>query len=198
MRTLFEGNLGISYRQFYISLHEDNVADDFDMDSYFVDQRNGLVGAAQDNFFFISAPWEVPVIRINVNLLDFPPDLDLNHDEIVEVSCIKGEDSWYLSQWGWEETHKLDIPNGSYRMRLSVAGYDLEYYDDTNEEPTPGQTYLFELWPAPKSLDQIVKQTSFQTKELHESLPITKDQNELKREEYFAAFNDNDPWWKFW
>lgn len=56
MMTLFDGLVNIHYRQFYITLHPDEVSDEFDMDGYFVGQTNGLIGAAQRDYFFSMHP----------------------------------------------------------------------------------------------------------------------------------------------
>jgi len=205
VKTLFDGPVNIHYSQFYISLHADDVDDDFDLDSYFIDQENGLVGAAQENYFFITAPSEVSVIKMTVRLLESPPEISEEYDEIVEVSSRKGAESWYLSEWAWERTHELPLPTADYRMRLSIAGFDLEYSEELQEaddeyweNPVEGQHFVIEFWPEKLKSDEIIKQTSVHAKHLHDTQPITKMLYEKKREEVNAMLEDDRPWWKFW
>ena len=156
-KILFKGNLGVDYTQFYIDNHND---DDLLPDEAFEDQGNGLCGASQKGKLFFVPGLHDGYIDLTVALFSQEPDIDDTFDEIVEVSLEVSEPTM-LCEWAHEETHDLDIPHGTYRVRYSLTGMDNEHDDDTDyESPLPSQKHAIQIWPSPLSQDKLIKATS--------------------------------------
>lgn len=143
------------------------------------------------------------MIRLTTNLLESEPEIRANYDDIVEVNAVKGDSDWYLSEWAWDEIHELAIPPDTYRLRLSVRGFDFEDQSVGSDQeyqvaPIENQHFLLEFYPSNVCSDSIIMQTSLSAKKFHSSNPITKIEYEAKRKEREAALMDDEPWWKLW
>ncbi|PSV27932.1 hypothetical protein [Photobacterium sp. GB-56] len=166
-QTLFSDNIFVSYSQFYIECEDPD--DSLLPSNPFHKQQNGLCGAAQsERLFFTAAPTD-SLINLEIELLDSKPEVDENFDEIVEVSFTRGAKDILLCEWAHEEEYPLNIPEGIYRVRYNIKGFELDYDYENIEEPEDdeellppldGQKYLIQFWPSDFKSDQILKKTS--------------------------------------
>ncbi|MFN3580732.1 MAG: hypothetical protein ACK4VV_09700 [Pseudomonas sp.] len=163
IKTLFSGNLGIEYGQFYIDVPElDDEEDYLDPDMAFQHQANGICGAAQSGKVFFITGIQNGVIAIDVALHGAEPPVDHTYEEIVEVSFERGRSAVSLCEWACEATHELELEQDTYRIRYSIIGMDKDYDDDDEycEAPVQGQRHLIQIWSAAAKQDSIIKQTS--------------------------------------
>jgi hypothetical protein len=92
-----------------------------------------------------------------VTLLDGAPnDPDDQWEDVVEVSLSipAGRGAGWMS-WAGETSGSLDVPAGSYRMRVNARGRDAGAEDEFAEDVV--DHYLLELWPASVDRDAIVR-----------------------------------------
>ncbi|MGH1461113.1 MAG: hypothetical protein ACRBB6_03665 [Neptuniibacter sp.] len=166
-RTLFSDNIFVSYSQFYIECEDPD--DSLLPSNPFHKQQNGLCGASQNERLFFTAAPKDSLISLDVELLEEEPLLDDNFDEVVEVSFKRGAENILLCEWAHEEEHPLDIPEGEYRVRYNIKGFDLDYDYENMEEPgdddellppLESQKYLIQFWPSPFRGDKIIKKSS--------------------------------------
>lgn len=173
MQNLYNSALGVEYGQFYIIPDEDNFdVDAWDPDSAFENQQNGLCGAAVNGHVFFVTGIQNGTISVDVQLCEACPELDESYEEITEVSLTVNTLPVFLSEWGSEETHQLDLAEGSYRLRYSIDGMNKDYDDEVEGEeywksPLPGQRHLIQLWACEPGADQILKQTTSVAKYWH-------------------------------
>ena len=175
MKTLYNSSLGIEYGQFYITPVADDFEEEDDLipDNAFEEQENGLCGAALRERIFFVVGIQNGKIAVDVQLHDSSPEVNDSFEEIVEVSIIRAEHKLHLCEWGWVNTHELDIPAGTYRLRYSIDGFENDYDPDIEDEeywesPLPRQKHLIQIWPSGASEDRILKQTTEQAKYWHE------------------------------
>ena len=159
VKKLFSGELAIEYGQFYVDF--DRNDDYLDPGDAFADQNNGLCGAAQSGGLFLVTGIQNGIAQVIVELLESAPPLDSSFQDIVEASFEAPQAQLLLCEWAHENTHQLDLPPGSYRVRYGVLGMDRDYGDDDDwESPVPGQRYLLQFWPGQVTGDEIVTSDS--------------------------------------
>lgn len=93
---------------------------------------------------------------MKIVLLETPPPVDAQWEDIVEVSMSvpEGAECGWMS-WAGETGGPLNIPPGTYRARMSARGRDAGQAGEFAEEAV--DFYLLELWPAPPTVDAIIK-----------------------------------------
>lgn len=165
MAILYSGNIGIDYGQFYIDIALDDEDEDddnyLDPEEAFDGQKNGICGAAQAGKLFFVTGIQGGVIAIDVEFHRGEPAIDDSYSEIVEVSFRRGETPVSLCEWGHEQTHRLDLPEGELRVRYCIDGMDKDYDEEADyEAPIPGQRHLVQIWKSEPEADSIVKHTS--------------------------------------
>lgn len=154
-RVLLDQIIYTDYGQFDLSWNEDGVFDG-DFDRSFQGQVNGLAGAANPNGVYVNLARRSGGSPIRMVLLDAAPGSDDGQwEDVVEVSITLPEGYEMIwSTWG-ENTGSIDIPPGSYRLRVSAKGRDEghmgEFAEGTVDE------YLLQLWPAPRQPDAILR-----------------------------------------
>ena len=163
--VLFSGNIGIEYGQFYIdvALEDEEEGDDdyLDPDGAFAGQKNGICGAAQAGKLFFVTGIQDGVASIDVELHVDKPAIDESFSEIVEVSFHRGKKPVSLCEWGHEQTHHLELPEGHYRVRYCIDGMDKDYEQNGDyEAPVPGQRHRVQFWRSAPEADSIFKHTS--------------------------------------
>lgn len=135
---------------------------DGDEERFFAGQVNGYVGAADAHGVFITLArrWGGSAVRIVVH--DDEPEADLEAwEDVVEVSSVVPEGAaprWaaFADMGGGD----LDLPAGSYRIRVNCHGRDQASSGMFDDDSEPVDRYLIEMWPAPVASDEILKETS--------------------------------------
>lgn len=144
------------YGQLDLSWGEDGFFDG-DFGRSYQGQINGLVGAANPYGVHVNLARRSGGSPVRVVLLDAAPESDDEQwEDVVEVSiAIPEGDEMVWSTWAGENTGPIDIPPGSYRLRVSAKGRDEghlgEFAEGTVDE------YLLQLWPAPWQPDAILR-----------------------------------------
>lgn len=162
-KVLFSGNLGIDYGQFYFDVadNEDEDDDFLDPDGAFDGQENGICGAAQAGKLFFVTGIQNGKIAIRVELHAAEPPIDQSYEEVVEVPFQRGKAPVSLCEWAHEETHELELPSGSHRVRYCIDGMGKDYDDDGDwEAPVPEQRHLIQIWSCNLKEDKVLKHTS--------------------------------------
>jgi hypothetical protein len=172
MSRVFEGLLGVSYRQAYVLTGE---MVNPDLNDAFRGQTNGLCGAAVRGALWLVTGLHSGHVGFTVDVLDAAPPIDDAWEEIVEVSLtIPSEDEDFeyddreiiyrdvvLAEWSGDECYLIPLSPGTYRVRYCARGMQLGRDRDTllsGEEPV--DFYLLAFWPAEAAPDCIIKQTS--------------------------------------
>ena len=155
------------YGQFDL-VWSDDYGFDGDFDRFFDNQVNGLAGAASGQGLYINLARRSGGSPVRIVLRQDAPaasEVDVWED-VVEVAVKiphDAEPSW--STWAGETSGPLDIPPGSYRVRVSArgrdAGADGEFADG------PVDFYLLEIWPALPEPDLIIRSTSANARYWH-------------------------------
>lgn len=155
MRTLYAGNLHVSYSQFY--LMTDMWSSD-DMQAVFAGQANGLCGAGLAGGLWLITGLHTGSVPVAVEEHDIAPPVEAGWQEIVEVSCVFGAPSAFL---GWDSGAMIDVPTGPLRVRYSATRMDEARAADVRGEDEPNlDRYLLQMWPAPPAPDAVLRQTS--------------------------------------
>jgi hypothetical protein len=133
---------------------------DGDFERNFAGQANGLVGAASGLGLYVNLARRSGGSPVRIVLEPEPAPADAGSwEDIVEVSIAippGAEVVWRA--WEGGDGGGLDLPSGTYRVRVSAFGRDSgregEFADGAVDR------YLLELWPAPVRPDEIIKSTS--------------------------------------
>lgn len=176
MNKLFNGNLNIEYGQFYFDVADNDVDLDDELlpDTAFEGQRNGLCGAAQQGKLFFVTGIQNGVISLDCELHEQEPEVNDEYQEIVEVSLVVGDEPISLCEWAHEETHKLNLSSGNYRVRYLIQGFDKDYDDEERdddsywESPLEGQSHRIQIWRGDVEQDRLVKHTTENARYWHE------------------------------
>lgn len=137
----------------------DDYGFDGDFERFFAGQSNGLVGAASGEGLYLNLARRSGGSPVRVVLHEEAPILDSDQEDIVEVSIsvpVGTQPRW--STWAGEESGPIDLPPGTYRVRISARGRDAGRDGEFAEGAV--DFYLVELWPAPVQPDAIIRRTS--------------------------------------
>jgi hypothetical protein len=97
---------------------------------------------------------------VRIVLLDDAPAPGADQwEDVVEVSTTVpagASPSW--STWAGDDSGPLDIPSGTYRVRINARGRDAGRDGEFAEGAV--DCYLLEIWPAPAQPDAIIRSTS--------------------------------------
>jgi len=166
-RILLDDVIKTDYGQFDLVWGGD-YGFDGDFDRFFDDQVNGLAGAASGQGLYINLARRSGGSPVRIVLLQDAPSVseaDVWEDGVEVAINIprNAEPSWCT--WAGEKSGPLDIPPGSYRVRVSArgrdAGADGEFADG------PVDFYLLEIWPAAPEPDLIIRSTSADARYWH-------------------------------
>lgn len=133
---------------------------DGDVERNFAGQVNGLVGAASGLCLYVNLARRSggSPVRIVLESEPAPADVD-SWEDIVEVSiAIPSDAAVVWSAWAGDDGGDLDLPSGTYRVRVSAFGRDAGREGESADGAV--DHYLLELWPAPVRPDAIIKSTS--------------------------------------
>lgn len=157
MRTLFSGDLHVSYSQFYVM--GENWSSE-DMDACFAGQVNGLCGAGVPGGLWLRTGLHTGLVAVAVERHDTAPPLGDDWEEIVEVSfdtvpslmLFNGSAAHHdVEGWG----------SGPHRVRYCAVRMDEGRAADVRFEDEPEiDRYLLQLWPAAPAPDAVLRQTS--------------------------------------
>lgn len=158
-RVLYDDVLETFYGQLDI-VWDESGGFDGDYDRFFTGQANGLVGAADAHGVYIGLARFSGGSPVRIVLEEDEPVVDATAwEDVVEVSTVVPDGAapaW--TTWAGEDRGDLDLPPGSYRVRVSARGRDDGAADEFAEGPV--DFYLVEFWPAPAAPDAVVRTTS--------------------------------------
>lgn len=157
VKAVFERDVGVHYGFVYL----DSGVEGWDQGGeQRAGQRNGLLGAAQPGFLYITTGMHTGLVPFRVEAHEVAPAIDGSCGEIVEASCDLRGPEITLSTFDGAAAFVLPR-NGPHRVRLSArdfeAGREQERYEP--DEPVR-DSYLVQMWPAPMAPDEILKVTS--------------------------------------
>ena len=126
-------------------------------DRFFANQENGLVGASDPHGVFLVLGRRSGGSSVRVVLLTEPPEGPGEcWEDVVEVSLdVPPGSAVRWSNWDSTAMGSLDLPSGSYRMRVSALGRDVGAADEFADGVV--DRYLLELWPAEPREDAILR-----------------------------------------
>jgi hypothetical protein len=130
---------------------------DGDADRFFANQVNGLVGAGDPNGIYLHLGRRSGGSQVRIALLTAEPaGPGEQWEDVVEVSLAvpPGREVQWMS-WAGETSGQLEVPAGSYRLRVSARGRDVGAADEFADGVV--DHYLLELWPAPRREDAILR-----------------------------------------
>lgn len=157
MTVAFDGLWSVAYSQAYV------VSDDEPPDPVraFVGQVNGLCGAGVPGALFLVTGRNTGKVGLRAEVVDGPPPLDPQWEEIVEVSFTALSDDVSLMDWH-ERMSSLPLRESvAYRVRYCARGMDAgKTYLGEPEIAEPLDHYLLVFWPARGEADRIVRRTS--------------------------------------
>ncbi|MFB9313913.1 hypothetical protein [Nocardioides plantarum] len=130
-------------------------------------QRNGLLGASGGDIVDIFSPALYGQYRVEVRELDRRPPVLSWCEDVVEVSYRHR--GGQLVMGGFEDDQQLGrLTEGSYRVRLCVEGLDRVVAETEEEEfQTYSSRWLFQLWPARRAPDRVLRVGSTFAEEAH-------------------------------
>ena len=123
-KTLLDQVIQTDYGQFDLVWAEPGGFDG-DFDRFFRGQMNGLVGAADPNGIYMNFARRSGGSPVKAVLREGQPETDESFQDIVEVSLTvppHAEVQWM--SWAAETSGTLDLPDGSYRLRVSARDRD--------------------------------------------------------------------------
>lgn len=160
MRTVYCGELHVSYGQFYVESRPDE--DDPDGPEPCAGQANGLCGAAVPGYLFLITGLHTGEVGLTVEVHDTAPALDAGWEDVVEVPFRPASGSTVVLPWGDGPLVSLDLPVADYRVRY--CGRDMDRAREDELAVLAGEAtadrYLLQFWPAAPRPDEIVRQTA--------------------------------------
>jgi hypothetical protein len=158
VRVLLDETIETDYGLFELCWGDYGFDGDFDRN--FAGQVNGLVGAASGLGLFVNLARRSGGSPVCIVLAPQAAPADVEAwEDIVEVSIAippGAEVVWRT--WAGENGGGVDLPSGTYRVRVSACGRDAGHRDEFADGAV--DRYLLELWPAPVRPDAIIQSTS--------------------------------------
>jgi hypothetical protein len=157
--VLLDQVVNTNYGQFTLEWGTSGETWDGDADRFFADQVNGWIGAAVDGVTVVVLARYGGGSAMRVELWSEEPAVDPVWEDIVEVSVrVREADGVGWGTWSWTESGVLDLAPGDYRLRANARGRDSGKAGEFDPEVV--DYYLLQFWPAPSSLDAVVRTTS--------------------------------------
>ncbi|MCI3927878.1 hypothetical protein [Streptomyces sp. AN091965] len=160
MRTVYDGELRVHYRQFYVESRLD-ISREEEI-AHCAGQSNGLCGAANPGNLFLTTGLHTGRVGLTVEVHETEPSLDDQWEEIVEVSFRPASAETAVVPWGDGAVCSLDLPVTDYRVRYCGRGMDVTPDDELSvlDDGPVIDHYLLQFWPAEPAADQVIKQTT--------------------------------------
>lgn len=157
VQPIFDGTLFVHYGFVWLSSHAEG--DGPDIEATRGGQVNGLLGAAEPGILSLVTATHTGDVRIRVESHVTEPVAGDSWDDVVEASFeARGAEMW-MSTFDDGAGFELPAP-GSYRVRLSCAGWDAAQSPTLDDDAAPPDHYLLQFWPAPPAADMIVRSRS--------------------------------------
>ena len=155
---VFAGPLWVHYGAAYIFVGDPESSD---LKACFRGQANGLCGTASSGVMSLVTGLHTGQVGLTVEVSDAPPEVDSSWEEIVEAPFLVSDLPVALYEWGEASGQPLSLPQGQYRARYSARNMQAGSDQDTSaDDETIIDEYRLQLWPAPASPDQVIRQTS--------------------------------------
>ncbi|WP_345590083.1 hypothetical protein [Streptomyces marokkonensis] len=169
MRTVYSGELHVSYGQFYVDSRSRRDGDDPGPSSACAGQTNGLCGAAVPGHLFLVTGLHTGRVGLTVEVHGAPPPLDDGWEDVVEASFRPASASTDVLPWGDGPLCALDLLPVDHRVRYCGRGMDRGRQEELAvlEGGAPVDHYLLQFWPAPPAADLVVRQTSHSAAHWH-------------------------------
>ncbi|WCN04568.1 hypothetical protein [Streptomyces sp. M92] len=160
MRTVYSGELHVSYGQFYVDSRRDD--DGPAPWAARAGQSNGLCGAAVPGHLFLVTGLHTGRVGLTVEVHGAAPPLDDAWEEVVEASFRPARAPAVVLPWGDGPLCTLDLLPTDHRVRYCGRGMDRGREEELAvlEGAAPVDHYLLQFWPAPPAPDVVVRQTS--------------------------------------
>ncbi|WBB57736.1 hypothetical protein O7599_18800 [Streptomyces sp. WMMC500] len=159
MRTVYSGELNVSYMQFYVDSRREFEEEPWDSRA---GQRNGLCGAAVPGFLFCTTGLHTGPVGLTVEVHEEAPPVAEEWEEVVEVSFRPSSPRTSVVPWGDGELCAAELAETDHRVRYCARGMDIE--PDAESAVLGGgppvDHYLLQFWPAPPAPERIVRETS--------------------------------------
>ncbi len=159
MRTLFRGDVWLSYSQMYVE--SAGPPDDGDLRAAFAGQRNGLCGAAVPGRLWLITGLHTGVVACTVELHGEVPPVGGQWEEVVEASFTPSTLPVTLTGCMANDSAEFVLgPGIGYRVRYCASGMDAGKAADVRRADEPEiDRYLLQFWPAPPRPDEVLRQT---------------------------------------
>ncbi|WP_407560031.1 hypothetical protein [Streptomyces sp. 184] len=181
MRTVYSGELHVSYMQFYVDSRREFEDEPWDPRA---GQRNGLCGAAVPGHLFLTTGLHTGRVGLTVEVHEEAPPVAECWEEVVEVSFRPASPRTSVVPWGDGELCAAELAETDHRVRYCARGMDVEWDAESAvlDGGPPVDHYLLQFWPAPPAPERIVRQTSRKAAYWHDharSLPPPPTAEEL-------------------
>jgi len=155
---VFSNMVFTSTHQYYVQSGDDQYA----WEEAFRRQRNGILGGALPGRLTIASGVHTGYVHLSVALVNAPPLLTAEWEDVVEVSFRPVMDGLIVADGETDEMHELSLPVDDYRVRLSVRGMDDGEALITLEQPSEEVVEFHELtfWRALPADDEVSRQGS--------------------------------------
>jgi hypothetical protein len=155
LAVLLDQRIFVTYSQAWVFPGDDQYDSDYDIESVFDGQANGLCGAAEPGVLLLITATHTGEIPFRIEYHDSEPRLADEWEDVVEVSYSVTESRTGIIGLDDEQQHELALPRGSYRARYCVSGLDAQAVDGETLD-----AHLLQFWPAEPVADLIVRQSS--------------------------------------
>ena len=140
---------------------------DGDVNRFFGNQVNGLVGAADSEHLAFVLARRSGGSAVRVLMEPSQPPVEDDYQDVVEVSVeVSPGQQVRWSAWAGEDGGSLSIPPGQYRLRVSAKGRDEGAQGEFAESVV--DWYLIQLWPHPVGEDAVIRTGSDDARYWHE------------------------------
>jgi hypothetical protein len=157
--TVFDQEIHLHYGQFYLESRTEDVFEGLTESRG--GQANGLCGAAVPGLLFLTTGLHTGHTRVTVEVVDAPPLIGDEWEDVVEASFRPATGKVALVQWAGAASWPLPLPPIDYRVRYSATGMDQARERDTLLAGEPLlDRYLLQFWPAPLAPDAVIRETS--------------------------------------